>query len=141
MKGGGFRRDEIEMKRQLYTNNQTLLLLKSRDRVTQEAVWRAEKPIVEAIALSILRSRADAEQVVADLFTDFFFKYVDNLKSCSSIPLYLKTMARRRSVRKRQGLTRLVPLDQKESAEYSVAEPERAIDDQKLLGWLMRCYG
>ena len=141
MTGGGFRRDEIEMRRQLYSKNQTLVLLKSRDRVTQEAVWRAEKPIIEAIALSILGSRADAEQLVADLFTDFFFKYVDNLRSCHSIPLYLKTMARRRSIRKREGLTQFVPLNQKESVEYSETEPERAIDDQKLLRWLMRCYG
>jgi RNA polymerase sigma factor (sigma-70 family) len=129
------------MKRKLYIRDQTLALLKKRDRGMQEAVWRAEKPTVEAIALSILGSRADAEQLAADLFVDFFFQYVDNIRSCRSIPRYLETMARRRSVRRRVGLTKLIPLNHGEPAECAVTETERDMDERNLLRWLANCYG
>jgi RNA polymerase sigma factor (sigma-70 family) len=130
------------MKGYLYTQDQTLALLKKRDRAIQEAVWRAEKPGVEAIALSILGSRADAEQLAADLFADFFYQYVDNIRSCHSIPKYLKTMAQRRSIRRREGHARLVPLDRGgEPAEFPVTDMERDMDVQNLLRWLENCYG
>ncbi len=107
----------------------------------QEAIWHAEMAPLQAIALSILKSRTDAEQIISDLFTDFFFHYVDRVRESRSIPAYLRIMARRRCVRSRERIAKLVPLEQENQASNPTKEAEGRVDDGRRLRWLEICLG
>ncbi len=122
-----------------YNNADVLTLLKNRNRQVQEEVYKAEKMVLEKIAGAILRSSIDAEQLVADVFTDFLFHYVDGVQQSRSIRAYLQMMTRRRAIRAREKHLSLVPLQPELRASNSAKDPEERIDDRLWRQWLDIC--
>ena len=81
-----------------------LARLHRRDRETQTCVRLTHRPSLVAVANAILDNRADATQLVADVFTDFFFHHVDDIRNEEAVPAYLRMMTIRRARQPSDGL-------------------------------------
>lgn len=125
-----------------YNNPDLLSLLRDRDRDVQEQIWREERRRLKAVAQSILHSSDEAEALVSDLFCDFFFHYVDEVRKSRAIPAYLRIMAVRRARRLLGRARRQVPV---ESVESEVAGEDTSrdacdrIDRTIWYRWLEEC--
>ncbi len=122
-----------------YEDEGLLSLLRQRDRNAQEAVWRAEQGRLTAMARGILKSEPDAEQLVADLFSDFFFHYVDQIRKARSIPAYLSIMVRRRAVRFRTRASKHIQLVPERSEAAQDAAADDLVDRHRWLRLLEKC--
>ena len=81
-----------------------LARLHRRDRETQTCVYLTHRPSLLAVAKAILDGRADATQLVTDVFTDFFFRHVDGIRNEEAVPAYLRMMTIRRARQPSHGL-------------------------------------
>lgn len=68
----------------------------------QNAFWRAHHGDVHAICCGVLGRGADAEEVADGVLSDFLFKYVHRLETPAAARSYLRLMAVRRSIRRRE---------------------------------------
>jgi len=121
----------------LYGREETLSRLRERDRSVQTRVWQLEHPRLTRVARSVAAG-LDVEAVIAEVFTDFFFRHVDVLKSSRSIPAYLRIMTLRRVQREAELASRQAELPASEG------DPETGVDDSLLQSsssrWLRDCY-
>lgn len=105
--------------------------LQQRERAAQEQVWRVERPRLLRVAGPILGSPDLCESCVADVFCDFFFHYVDSVRSSRAIPAYLKIMTLRRARRQAARASRSLEVDPErlvaEGSEDASAQADRSI--------------
>lgn len=125
--------------RDLYHNPEVLGLLKARNRGVQERLWRLERPGLNRLATSLLHSAAEAENLVADLFYDFFFHYVDRVRETRAIPAYLTIMTVRRAHRQIARSRRLAALDEDRTDRDPAPPAEDQLEGQVWLRWLEQC--
>ncbi len=124
---------------ELYDDPRLLERLRAGDRLAQELVWRAERKRLEGLAASVLRgAAADVEELVADLFCDFFARYVHELRTSQAIPAYLRVMAVRRARRRRERLARQVEVEP-ETLTAAAVDPLHALHDEALRRRLEGC--
>jgi RNA polymerase sigma factor (sigma-70 family) len=127
---------------EFYADAEVLRRLKERDSRTQVAVWRAEQSRLKAIARSILHSPEEADALVSDLFTDFFYRHVNGVRSSRAIPAYLRIMAVRRARRRMGRMRRQVPIEPDFPGENPLPENVDRIDRSIWIRWLAEClYG
>jgi len=122
-----------------YADADLLRLLKERDPRTQESVWRAERSRLRAIALSILKSSDEADALVSDLFTDFFYRHVNTVRNSRAIPAYLRVMAARRARRRMGRMRRQVPIEPDFPGENPLPEKVDQVDRSIWIRWLEEC--
>jgi len=123
----------------MYNKQETLKLLQDRNQDVQEHVWIAEKNKLMAICTKILKSSFEAEHIVADIFTDFFYSYIDNIKKSSSIPAYLRIMAIRRSTKRNKEINRFLEFDNEIQGAPHTEAGEQRIDNKTFSMWLKEC--
>jgi RNA polymerase sigma factor (sigma-70 family) len=123
----------------LYDDPSTLARLKERSPRAQEEVWRLERRRLTSLAESIVRSSSEAEALVADLFQDFFHRYVDQLQRSQAIPSYLRIMALRRARRRKERSLHEVVLEADAATADPTAELDARMDDRRWLGRLEQC--
>jgi len=124
-----------------YDDPEVLERLKRHDRVTQEQLYRDEKGRLMAIAVSILRNPDEAESLVSDLFTDFFFHYVERIRESRAIRAYLRIMCQRRARRQRARMYRHTELEP-EQVNYDPTDDTEALVERGLYSeWLQSCVG
>ncbi len=73
--------------------------LRRREHQAQRQVYLAHQRALQVLAASVLRCAAEAEALVADVLTDFLYRYVDTLQREESIEAYLRMMTTRRARR------------------------------------------
>jgi len=115
--------------------------LQTRDRKAQEQLYLTEKGRCMAIAVSILRSTDHAESLVSDLFTDFFFTYVDRVREGRAIPAYLRIMCQRRARGQRTRMQRQVELEPDRVNYDPTDDTEEQLERKLYSRWLERCVG
>jgi RNA polymerase sigma factor (sigma-70 family) len=123
----------------LYADAEVLRRLQDRDSRIQEAVWRSERSRLKAIALSILKSGEEADALVSDLFADFFYRHVNDVRSSRAIPAYLRVMAVRRARRQMGRARRQVPIEPDFPGEDPLEEKADRIDRNIWTRWLAEC--
>jgi RNA polymerase sigma factor (sigma-70 family) len=124
---------------EFYSDPEVLRRLQDRDAVTQEEVWRSQRSRLRAIALSILHSSEEADALVSDLFTDFFYRHVNTVRSSRAIPAYLRIMAVRRARRRVGRDRRQVPMETEFPGEDPLPRNADRIDRNIWSRWLAEC--
>ncbi len=124
---------------EFYVDPGVLRRLKDRDSKTQEQVWRLERSRLRAIALSVLKSGEDADALVSDLFVDFFYRHVNDIRSGQAIPAYLRIMAVRRARRQMGRARRQVPIEPDFPGEDPLPGGVDRIDRSIWTRWLTEC--
>lgn len=110
--------------------------LRRREHRAQRQIYVVHRAWLEALATKILSCPAEARPLVADVMTDFMYRYVDTLKREQAIPAYLRMMTTRRARRHnlRQQRTQVVD-DQELAMAPELANPgdgsrwQRWVDD------------
>ena len=123
----------------LYDDPALLGRLARRDPAAQQAVWERERPRLIVVAAAAGGSPADVDGIVADVFADFFFHYVDHLKHAAAVPAYLRIMAIRRAQRARDHALRQQALVEETLVQDDRERLERTIDEQAQLPRLAHC--
>ena len=116
-----------------------LARLKRRDWSAQEWLLRKEKAALQLTAMGILRSREDAGPLVADVFTDFFYSYVDGIEHERAIAAYLRIMVVRRARRLLQRQSQEDDIARHELADAHAHDVVEALETKALLPWLKNC--
>ncbi len=116
-----------------------LVQLRQRQRQAQENVITLQGPTLRALAASHLTCPNDARALVADVFTDFLYSYVDTLQHERAIPSYLRMMVIRRARRENQRNQQHRDLEGLELAAVSAKDPSQMLDDGRRAAWLDEC--
>ncbi len=125
-----------DVDRSIYNNPEIIHLLQLRERGVQEKIWKLENRRLILIAKYWLSSPGEAEFLVADIFCDFFFKYVDNLRESRCISPYLKIMTVRRARRYNYQCAAKQPIEPNDAVDHShLIAPERWISPFGGNGW------
>ncbi len=85
--------------------------LQRRDESAQRRFWEQRWAGVYAICARILGGGADATELATDVLTDFLFEHVHRLSNPRAARSYLRLMAVRRSLRRRERRRELVGKD------------------------------
>jgi RNA polymerase sigma factor (sigma-70 family) len=114
-----------------------LLRLRRREHPAQEQVYLAYHQGLKALAVRILPCAAEAESLVADVITDFLYRYVDTLQRQESIGAYMRMMTTRRARRRLEMQRRVREVDHQDMA----AEPDlpAAAEGPKWRRWVDDC--
>jgi RNA polymerase sigma factor (sigma-70 family) len=122
------------------SNDSNLLeRLKRRDPEAQESLLNAEKRRLQALAATLLNSTGDVAPLVADVFTDFFYSYVDQLEQERAIPAYLRIMTIRRARRLTQRRSQEDDIFACDLADTAGGDVVEAIEARMWLPWLEDC--
>ena len=113
--------------------------LRARDHAAQAALRRSEQVTLERLVARTLGSAAEAKPLVADLFADFFWKHVDQVRTARAIPAYLRIMAIRRARRLRARQSLMVELCEEGTAATNPVPVDDAVDRRLHLTWLSEC--
>jgi RNA polymerase sigma factor (sigma-70 family) len=73
-----------------------LQALRRREQAAQARTIREHRAVLEMLAKRMLSCPQEAQALVADVFTDFLYKYVDTIRNEPAIPMYLRMMTIRR---------------------------------------------
>jgi RNA polymerase sigma factor (sigma-70 family) len=123
----------------LYEDPATLERLKRRDARVQEQVRRLQVETLTSTVAAILGSPDESEVLVTDLLTDFFFRYVDQLRDSRAIPSYLQIMAVRRARRLKERWQREVAVESNALTDDPRDRLDSELDDHTRLPGLNRC--
>ena len=93
------------------------------------------------MCLRISRSSVLATDTAVDLLTDFMFDHVENVRDPGGIRAYLRLMAVRRSLRKKERSLLQVPIDDRISGHSAANGVEAAAEFLHLLPRLEECLG
>jgi RNA polymerase sigma factor (sigma-70 family) len=115
--------------------------LQRRDAEAQLAVWRAEHLPLRQLATSVLGASSDSEALVSDVFCDFFFRYVDQVRASAAIPAYLRVMVVRRARRQASKAHVCSPIQPDVLVDVSDRVAFDHLDRGQWLEWLERCLG
>lgn len=117
--------------------------LKNQDAKAQLLVWKQERKTLNYLAHSILRSQTEAETILADVFCDFFYRYVDSVEKPSAIRAYLRIMVVRRSRRLLQLTKRHIAIEEEENfpVNKEPMDTESKTDTKLWSIWLDHCLG
>jgi RNA polymerase sigma factor (sigma-70 family) len=113
--------------------------LKRRDAEAQATLLRRESPGLRATAMSILASEGDALPLVADVFTDFLYTYVDRIEHERAIPAYLRIMVVRRARRLLQRRSQEDSITAHDLADASGRDVVEVLEAKSWLPWLEDC--
>lgn len=120
--------------------NQALLdQLKAGSAVAQAQVYGALRAEVTAIGARLGLGAIDAESMAADLFIDFFFRFVQEVRAPAAIPAYLKMMAVRRGHRLKRRAEREAATEEQDRIDPEARSPDEALELQRYLKWLDAC--
>lgn len=122
----------------IYTD--TLLAeLKERKVSAQAQVYRALRVSTVAVSSQLGLPPVDADAMAADLFIDFFYRFVDEIRIPQAIPAYVKIMAVRRTQRLLRRNERVVAEESVEASDDSSATPEEHALRQTSVQLLSEC--
>ena len=113
--------------------------LQKRDPEAQAYLLRSEGPALRATALGILGSEGDAGPLVADVFTDFLYSYVDHIEHERAIPSYLRIMVVRRARRLMQRRAQEDSIGAYDFADANGRDVIEALETKTWLPWLEGC--
>ncbi len=113
-----------------------LVALKKRTQSAQVHIWSRESSALKELAQKCLGCNAENESLVMDVFADFFYNYVDNIRHPAAIGAYLRIMVIRRARRKVEMAEKLVPLWM---ANCKTESEEEEIDRKLKMEWLSGC--
>ena len=113
--------------------------LQKRDPEAQAYLLRVEGASLRATALSILGSDGDTGPLVADVFTDFLYSYVDRIEHERAIPSYLRIMVIRRARRLLQRRSHEDNLAAHDFADADARDVIEALETKSWLPWLEDC--
>ncbi len=100
--------------------------LKGGEARAQQASWDRYWPEVYAICAQILGGGADATDTAVDLLTDFMVDYVNRLSHPRALRSYLRLMAVRRSLRRREKRSVMEYVDTDRLGDEQAVDPEEA---------------
>jgi RNA polymerase sigma factor (sigma-70 family) len=123
----------------LSTQPNLLERLKRREPDAQELVFLAENRRLQGLAKHLLGSAGDVPPLVADVFTDFFYSYVDRLQSAGAVSAYLRIMTVRRARRLMQQRSRQDDITAHTLAAAEGSDVIDALDAKAWLPWLEEC--
>jgi RNA polymerase sigma factor (sigma-70 family) len=115
-----------------------LTQLQQRDPCAQASFYRVNRGALLALARATLSCPADAPALVADVFTDFFYRYVDFIRDERSVASYLRVMIVRRSRRQNLSGARIDNLDEN-MADPSQPDLVQSADCTRWTVWLDDC--
>jgi RNA polymerase sigma factor (sigma-70 family) len=115
--------------------------LRQRQRMAQENVIATQGSALRALAASHLICPNDAQSLVADVFTDFLYSYVDNLQHEKAVPAYLRMMVIRRARRQNQRASQHRDLEGLDFASTNNRDPSQMVDEGRRSTWLDECLG
>lgn len=113
--------------------------LKQGDSSAQRDFWERHFNEVLAICSKILGPGADATDIATDLLSDFLFNYVHNLSNPNGYRAYLRIMAVRRSLRRKQKAHQNISFDEMELPSKEHVTPEEDASVSLLLPKLSEC--
>jgi RNA polymerase sigma factor (sigma-70 family) len=115
--------------------------LRQRQRHAQESLMATYGPSLRALAAGHLTCPNDAPPLVADVFTDFLYSYVDTLQHERAVPAYLRMMVIRRARRQNHRASQHRGLEGLDFASMTVRDPSQDLDDGRQATWLDECLG
>jgi RNA polymerase sigma factor (sigma-70 family) len=113
--------------------------LKHREPEAQEQIFKAENRRLQALAMTFLGSTGDVGPLVADVFTDFFYSYVDRVEHERAISAYLRIMIVRRARRLAQRRSQEHDIFAYDLADMDGHDVIEALDVKAWLPWLEDC--
>ena len=128
-----------EVDRSIYHNQEILILLQAHEKDAQEKIWNLENRRLIAIARYWLSSPEEAQFLVADIFCDFFFKYIDNIKDSQCISAYLRIMTVRRARRYNHRCASQQPIEPNDAVDHSHLTASEEVDQSVWRRWLENC--
>jgi RNA polymerase sigma factor (sigma-70 family) len=117
---------------------ETKLLVK-REPAALRRFWERERPQVYAICARVLGDGADAHDVADAVMVDFMFDCVKRLANAGTMGAYLRLMAARRAIRRREQKARNIESELHTQIDESRSDPDQSIHLAKAASALEEC--
>ncbi len=114
-------------------------LLIDRDPATLRRFWERERPVVFGICARVLGNGADASDVADAVMVDFMFDCVKRLASARTMEAYVRLMAARRAIRRRDRVAKSVRPEVDSQVDESRGDPDQSIHLQNATSALEQC--
>jgi RNA polymerase sigma factor (sigma-70 family) len=114
-------------------------LLLAREPAALRRFWQRERPIVYGICARVLGTGADASDVADAVMVDFMFDCVKRLENAGTMGAYVRLMAARRAIRRREQKSKNVASELHARVDESRADPDHSIHLAKAESTLAEC--
>jgi RNA polymerase sigma factor (sigma-70 family) len=114
-------------------------LLIQREPAALRRFWLRERPIVQGICARVLGDGPEASDVTDAVMVDFMFDCVKRLANAATMGAYLRLMAARRAIRRRDQKSKNVASELHAQADESRGDPAQAVHLAKAASALEEC--